>query len=204
MSLQSLRQMRAIVRRVVSLSMIIALSLISAYAAAEWPATPQDYAHLPGYCRARLKPNDIPKATRDRWEQRVGPDFLHVHHYCAALHSLRLASGARSEEDRNRFLRAAVAEIAYVEDKAKPNWFLRAEIEVQKGRALLRLNEIPRAIQAFHSSLKVNPRFPAAYAGIADAYLMLKQPEKAKATLDKGIKAIPNAKGLRTRRASIK
>jgi len=179
------------------------LAWFSTSSRAEWPQSPQDFARLPRYCAARLVPQ-LAETERPRWEKRMGPDFLHIHHYCAAIHSLRLANAATTDHGRAELLNAVVGEIAYVEKLSKPTFFMRAEMSVQKGRAQLRLNQIPAAIQSFNAALKLNPRFPAAYAGIADGFLMLKQPAKAIQALDRGIKAVPNSKSLRQRRAAIK
>lgn len=191
-------------RHFASITLLLVLTSLAAPTFAEWPKTPQDFARLPRYCAARLLESTFPKAEHDRWAKRIGPDFLHIHHYCAAQHSLHLANTTQNANDRILFLRAIVSEINYIETHTQPTFFMRAETSVQKGRALLRLNQIPDAIQSFNAALKVNPRFPAAYAGIAEAYLMLKQPAKAKLALDRGIKAVPNSKSLRQRRATLK
>lgn len=191
-------------QRLVTTSLFLGLMFFGTVAHARWPKSKQDFAQLPRYCSAKLLESAVPEAEVERWAKRIGPDYRHIHHYCAALHNLRLANSASDENERKEFLQAVVNEINYVEHHSTPTFFMRAETGVQKGRALLRLNDVPGAIASFNNALKVNQRFAAAYAGIADAYLLLNQPLEAKAVLERGIKAVPNSKNLRMRRAALK
>ena len=90
--------------------------------ASAWPTTPADFATLPPYCKARLKPSS--ETETQVWSQRLGTGFLHVHHYCAALHTEKLCFRAKTSADRKACLRDAIKEIEYVEDHASPDFIL--------------------------------------------------------------------------------
>jgi len=75
----------------ITLFVFISLLLNATNSFAAWPHTEQDYSLLPPFCWARSHPGS---PEEQLWKKRLdshGEGFVHVHHYCEALHSLRLA-----------------------------------------------------------------------------------------------------------------
>ena len=75
---------------ILKLLIIISLLLTSQWACGAYPGTDADFAVLPPYCKARLSPLGDKDPSNQLWNRRLGHDFLHIHHYCAGLHTRNL------------------------------------------------------------------------------------------------------------------
>ena len=116
--------------------------LVAPSAMAEWPNTPAAFAVLPKYCWARMEA-DKSSPERQMWAQRLGQGFLHVHHYCSALHEMNLANRARNPKEKKRLLSHAIEQIEYVEQRAPADFVLRPEMTSKKQVVRMRLRAIP-------------------------------------------------------------
>lgn len=188
--------------RLTALAILLTCLMAPAVTWAAWPYSEHDFNMLPPYCKAKF--DKTTPADKDHWAKRIGPDFQHVHHYCAALHSLNVANATPDVSKSNYLLGEMVNEIQYVEKLSAPTFFLRAEMSVQKGRALARMKKLVPAMEAFNAAIKLNGKFSPAYAGLADVLLSAGQKSEAIKVLEKGIAAAPGSKSLHQRLARLK
>lgn len=174
-------------------------SVSAPVAAAGYPKTDAEFARLPPYCKARM--SDDNGAAYNHWQGVFGrANFVHLHHYCAALNDLNTARRdfANPEQQRN-VLEAAVKNFTYVERMTRPDFFLRPEVSVQKGKALVLLGRTAEAVQNFNSAIVFRPDYTPAYAALSDLYVDLGEKHKASEILQRGLKAKPDSKVLHKR-----
>lgn len=174
-------------------------------ALADYPTTDLDFAFLPPYCKAKLKQT----SDYGLWDKKLGPDFMHTHHFCASLHSLRVAKFMvprnHEEHERKRYLlKDAVGEIDYMENHAKPNYVLFPYIYTTKAEGLLLQGKKKDAIEYFKKSIATNKKFKMAYVLLSDVYLADGEKSLAKELLEEGIKNIPNSKMIKKRLDKLK
>ena len=149
----------------------ISLLFLTFNASAEYPKTDSDFVSLPTYCKAKLKPNSPGDAQL--WKNKLGHDFTHTHHYCAALHSLKKARSiyqlsADKKEYKRHLLSNAIGDIDYMEDKASPTYILFPHIYTSKAEIYLETNQINKAIAYFNKAINTNRKFTKPYALLSD------------------------------------
>lgn len=179
---------------------IILFSAVSAESmATNWPKTESEFALLPPYCKAKMGPGNglkVPEAEIQKWKQALGPGFMHVHHFCAGLNSLNSTSVAA--------LRVVLKEFEYSQKHSPKDFPLQPKISVEKGKLLLRLNRSAEAVSEFQHAIMLKPNYAPAYAALSDYYAQYDQLiDKAKKTLEEGLKHSPNSKMLKRRLAKL-
>ncbi|CAL1239285.1 protein of unknown function [Candidatus Methylocalor cossyra] len=169
---------------------------LPAFKAGAFATTEEDFAKLPPFCKARASGPE--SATYKLWEQRLGPNFLHVHHYCSGLDWVNKAHSTLDRRKSREWLETALGGFQYMEDQcSSPETFvLMPEILTNKARVLVELGRMPEAAQYFEKALRMNPRYVPAYRSLSDLYLRAKQKEAARQLLDYGIKVNPGNKTL--------
>lgn len=166
-----------------------------------FPKTDLQFAMLPPYCEARMRhENDL---KGQLWRKKLGPDFVHVHHYCAALNALNEAYKTSYKEDTRGMLSRAIKEIEYMEHQTSSNFILRPKIAYDKGTAYEGLKDYPNAISQYQQSIKYNPKLTPAYVALSDLYLKLNKKKEAMEILKQGLKFKPDSKALKKRLAKF-
>jgi hypothetical protein len=122
--------------------MLLYLVLFAAFdVRADYPRTEVDFAVLPPYCWVRFRGKGTPAAKM--WNQKLkGNAFIHIHHYCAALHTMNLVNRTGKRGRQKYLLQVAIKEMEYVERKAGKELVLRPEIAMKKRIARLRLQNL--------------------------------------------------------------
>lgn len=165
------------------------------------PETKREMARLPAYCAARLGPTEDP--AYKRWESVIGPNFIHIHHYCFALHKRFTARAKPDPTERNYWLNSTMKEFDYVEQHAQGPLMLYPEMFTERGRIYLELGDVASASRYFARALKTDPAYGRAYAAMADLYLKQGKRDKAKQLLEQGLAADPGSKSLQKRLARL-
>jgi len=173
--------------------------------AGEYPTTRKDFSLLPPYCIAQLKPSWSKPGEPARWRARLPKAFPHLHHYCAALHSLRQARAiygkdAESTMVRNSMLHSSIiGNITYMEEQTAPSSKLFPHMYTTKAEAYLMLGQTAKAFEYFNKAINANKKFTKPYALMADFYVKNNNKKEALEILKKGLKYSPKSRQLRKR-----
>lgn len=174
---------------------------------AEYPESDLDFMMLPPFCKAKLKPSS--QSEVELWTKKLGYDFGHTHHFCAALHSLRLAKtifplNPDLKERKRHLLSDATSDIKYMEEKAKPDYALFPFIYTTKAEVLIEQGDKKDAITYLKKAISINNKYKMPYIILSDIYLESDQKQLAKELLEEGVKNIPNSKMLSKRLQKLK
>lgn len=178
------------------------------YGGAAYHPTKADMSWMPEWCGLALCKWDTGRpdsATRKEiWRSRLGPIWIHVHHYCAGLgyqHKARLTFGQKREYN----LRRALGEIRYVTSKidsySSP---INAEMLRREAEVHEMMGNPSEAIRTYQKSLLHNRRYTPSYAGISDLLLEHGEYEAAKKVLYAGLQVAPESKLLAKRLTALK
>lgn len=173
---------------------ISALAMTPVALAGKWTSevvkfTEQDFMILPPLCRAKIAQQSN-REVQDYWIRRYGSNWGGMHHYCFGLKALNLAyRDFKNTTKREYFSTQAVNEFDYVLDRAEPNFVLRPEILIQRGRALTLSRSYEDAKQSFEEALKLNPKSVDAWAALSDLYSQMGKNTEAIKVLEQAIEA---------------
>ena len=185
---------------------ILLLCFNTKIALAGYPETTSDYMLLPPFCKARASNSSTPNYKK--WEKKLGHDFLHTHHYCASLHSLRIArsmfpSNRVEQQDKKGLLAFVFDNIKYMEGHAKSTYVLFPHIYTTQAEAYLEAKQPLQAIKYFNKSIQANKKFTKPYALLSDYYKSIKNKKKAISILKEGLKYSPKSRALNKRLAKL-
>lgn len=174
--------------------------LFSAHAAAvePWAPTDAEMAGLPPYCKARMKSGQGSPDYK-MWEQTLGKDFLHTHHYCAGINFINRYYRSRSQQDKRANLNNAINNLQYMVANADPSYSLMPDVYLNLGVVYSLTNQAAQAVTHFNKAIELNPRQPRAYNGLADYYAKTKQTAKALETVTEGLRHNPDTRSLQRR-----
>lgn len=203
-------------RRVASLLLVLLLSA-GAASAQEIPGYPssvtaydrREVAMLPSYCPyTQLFRDHVPGGNNlemiRNLTARLGSIFNDLHHYCYGLMKMnRAVLLARDATTKRFYLNDAVGEYDYMIQRAKPDFVLLPEIHTKKGEALVHLSRGALAVFEFERAIELKPDYWPPYARLADYYKDLGQRQRARETLEAGLKAAPDTQALRRRLAEL-
>jgi len=185
-----------------SLLLIIALFGICPQAQSAWPTTDYDFARLPRFCWVRLKGKDT--AEYQLWAKRIGPDIMHIHHYCEGLFSAMLARVERDPMEKRQLYKNSIGGFMYVEEHSSKNFAWRPRIHYEKGQVYEESGQIKEAIQEYQSAIKLNPKLALAYAALSDLAARSGRTDEAVEILRKGLEQKPDSKMLLRRMSKLK
>lgn len=159
--------------------------------------TAQDIALLPTYCDAKMG-RQAPEAAA-LWRQNMGHEnWIHLHHYCGGLIELnRYYRGTTGRQKAN--LGNSVNEFKYVLDRWTPDFYLRSEAHLNRGRAYKYMRQDGQALADFQKARELNPRLAPASLELADLYVKLGKKNEAITILKSAIGLNPDTKSLRRR-----
>lgn len=166
---------------------------------------PREVAMLPPYCahtqlfRNRVSGGNNPAEIR-KWTAVMGPSFNDLHHYCWGLMKANRGQYlARDKQTRDFYLGSAIQEFDYVLQRAPAEFALRPEILTKKGENLLKLGNSPAAVAALEEAAELKPDYWPSYAALSDLFKNAGELGRAREWLDRGLKAAPDSRALRTR-----
>ncbi len=174
---------------------LLAVLLPISPATAAWEPTQAELGALPPYCAARF--GGSAEALRNA-KASMGPDFSHIHHYCAGLNFINRVRGSASSTKQDTLL-AAVRNFDYMLGHASVDFYLRPEILMNRGIALTMLKRNGEAVGNLMQAIELDPGQPRAYMALADLYLTLKNHSKALETVTQGLRHNPDTKSLQRR-----
>lgn len=177
--------------------LILSLIFLPSVCFSEYPKSKDDYRLLPPFCKARASGSK--SVDYKKWQRILGKDFLHVHHYCAGLHTLNKARRTRDKKDRNYLLKVANKHILYMDGHANSRFKLFPQIYSTRGEIYELLGNNPKAVHAYSKSINANKKFTRPYGKLADIYYKLGQKDLAVQTIKRGLKFKPKSKSLNRR-----
>ena len=160
-------------------------------AAAEFAATPQEAA----MCKVMVYDRSDP-ADHGNW--------MHMHHYCDCLRFINRAYSAVGDQKAvHGNIQRALSSCDYVLRNTTPDFYMRAEVHLQKGKALRLDRQESMAISEFMEAIKGNPGLDQAYAELADIQARNKKSGEALKTVTEGLRHVPGSKPLKRRYAEL-
>lgn len=163
-------------------------------ATADYPETDFDYALLPPFCKARSV--DYRTPLFQLWRNRLGPDFEHIHHYCAGLHTMNVAAKSRDIVERLYKYKVAAGEMAYIEAHAKPDFKILPKLYFDQGQAWEFGEKIDEAVKSYKKSIALYQKSALPYLALSDLYEKKNMKDQAKSILEQGLQHNPNSKPL--------
>lgn len=174
--------------------LVLAVFAGTAYAADY--ATDQELATtLPKFCYVKHKQAGTPQEAAEK--ARFGHEnWGHMHHYCAALAHADRARRAKSQAQAMGELRVATEQYEYVNRGFSPTFWMRPQMYVEWGNALVKLKRQAEAVKLFDQAIRLNPTYLAAYLQLADTFRELGMKAEALDVATRGLRQIPNAPAL--------
>jgi tetratricopeptide (TPR) repeat protein len=152
---------------------------------------------LPPYCIARVMEKD--KVGWQAGVARFGKGWDHLHHYCYALNWINRYNKTFDQAARKFYLQNAIGDMDYVFKNTAPDFFLRPEIHVQKGKLFAAAKRNIEAAGEFEQALQDNPNYVEAYVALSDYYKNNGQQSKSIAVVQQALQRVPNNKSLQKR-----
>jgi len=157
-----------------------------------------DYLHLPELCRyTQWREPNVNVSILNKWKRKLGPDWIHVHHFCRGLNLKFHSQNTMERKQFARLSKDAIGEFSYIRIHASQNFSLMPITNVKIGELLVGLKRFREAEESFHEAIRLNPKFTPSYSELSKLYIKQKQKDKAKKTLLEGLKISPNSKLLK-------
>lgn len=151
---------------------------------------------LPSFCQVKLNPNSS-LADIKLYSGKIGPDWLHIHHYCSALKFInRYKSSFANKTDQAFYFQSAMGEFEYMFGHSSPTFWMRPEMHVQKGKLLAAAKRNVEAVNEFEQALQDNPNYVEAYAALSDLYKNTGQQLKSITAVEQALQLAPNNKSI--------
>jgi tetratricopeptide (TPR) repeat protein len=168
--------------RLVWLALLAAalLTLPPAVLAFSFEPSEKDYYLYPDFCKAKMSDFHrnrkgwwdtkfpINEAQIAFWSKAVGPDWPHLHHYCAGLTNLSQANDVmwlrKSRLSARQRFGHAVRQIEYTLSRSKPGHPLWEQMSLKYAEALGGAGQYADAMEALGEVLARNPKNEQAYA----------------------------------------
>lgn len=174
-------------------ALVLSVPLLSAHAS-EYP-TDAEIAYLPDYCRVKLKESGTPQ-ERAAMERFGPPNWIHMHHYCAALNLVKRAQKASNQGAAVGYLKMAAGQYEYVNKGFLPDFWMRPQLYVEYGQVLLRLKDHATAAHYFAEAIKLSPGYAAAYLPLINTYRDLAMKPAALDVATAGLRQFPESQAL--------
>lgn len=179
----------------------VAASVICANAGAtDLSFTPNagEMLRLPAYCQVRFSaPPQSPEWKG--WRDRIGANYIDLHHYCAGINFVNRYWGARTAKDRSFYLQNAMNNFDYMVKAEKPDFTLRAELYSHRGEAFKLMRRPAEAVRDFNHALSIDPRFVKPYLQLAELNVAGKTAARALEIVTEGLRHVPDSKALQRR-----
>lgn len=153
---------------------------------------------MPPFCAAKF---NLKQGSPEwnAWRDRIGENFIDIHHYCFALVAVKRYWGARTKQDRGFYLQRALNNYDYIVNAAKPDFALRAEVHAGRGEVFMLMGRPGEAAKDFNQALAINPGFVKPYLQLADLYAASKSTARALDITTEGLRRVPDSTALQRR-----
>lgn len=146
--------------------------------------TPQENA----MCQALIY-NGRDTSDRENW--------MHMHHFCDCIRFTdRASAGWGRPEDVKYNLEIAIGGCDYVLGHTKPDFYMRPEVHVQKGKALILAKKNIEAVNEFLLAIRGNPNLTKAYIELGRVQVRMGTKQEALKTVTEGLRFVPDSKAL--------
>jgi len=157
-----------------------------------------EMARMPEYCKVKFRsPQGSPEWLA--WRDRMGRNFIDIHHYCAALNFMNRYWGATDARARSHYLRSALDNFSYMVKAESPDFPLRAELYSNRGEVFKLQGRPGEAERDFRHALELDPRLTRPYLQLIDLYEGRKQRKAALETATLGLRHNPESKAMQRR-----
>lgn len=153
---------------------------------------------MPPYCKVKFTAPQN-SAEWQMWRDRMGQNFIDLHHYCAGLNYVNRYWGARDAKDRSYYLRRAMDNFTYMVKAEKPDFPLRAELYANRGEVFKLQHKPGEALRDYLHAIEIDPKLTRPYFGAIDLYKETKQQDKALDIAKSGLQHNPNSTALQKR-----
>lgn len=176
--------------------------LLANNAMAILPSTiqPNEFPALPAYCEAKLS-ND--PSDDKAYSGMIGPDWLHIHHYCFALNFTNRFYKASNPEDKRHYLQDAFGNHDYVLSHARADFWMRPEIHTEKAKLYRASKRYAETVGELKKALQIKPDYAGAYVVLSDVYRDLNKKSDSISVVEKGLQYAPYNKPLQRRYKSL-
>lgn len=159
---------------------------------------PAEILRLPPYCQAKF---NAPQGSAEwkAWRDRIGENFIDLHHYCAGLNYVSRYWGARSPQDRGHYLQRALDNFSYMARAEKPDFALSAELYSNRGEVYRLMRKPGEAIQDYSTAIARNPGLVKPYLQLAELHVANKAPSRALEAVSEGLRHVPDSTALQRR-----
>ncbi|CAG9932779.1 tetratricopeptide repeat protein [Candidatus Nitrotoga arctica] len=185
-----------------SLTILVVLGLLAVNqvsAVAPYKATAAELSVLPLFCQTKLSATSS-AADHALYSGKIGPDWLHIHHYCFGLNFInRYKRSFGNKTDQAFYFQSAMSEFEYIFGHSSPTFWLRPEMHVQKGKLLAAAKRNVEAVSEFEQALQRDPNYVEAYVALSELYQNTGQQLKSIAAVEQALQRAPNSKPLQRR-----
>jgi tetratricopeptide (TPR) repeat protein len=160
--------------------------------AGQWTDT--EIRSMPPYCAARLHKNS---AQENHWRSVLGPDYLHTHHFCAAIGYINRYYAARTARSKTFNLQNAMGNLNYMIAHASPDYSLMPEVYLNRGQVHAFMKKDGAAIMDMLKAIELGPHLTRAYSMAADYYVKMNNKDKALSVVTEGVRRNPDSTVLK-------
>ena len=160
--------------------------------------TDAEFANLPPFCRANMKSGQG-SPDYQMWQNTLGKDFGHTHHYCTGLNSINRYYRSRNAMDKGFHLNNAAGDMSYMITHASPDYSLMPDVYLNRGLVYSLMKQHGKAVADMNKAIELDPRQVKAYNVLADYYSSTNQKNKALETVTEGLRHNPETKSLQRR-----
>ncbi|NOQ17372.1 MAG: tetratricopeptide repeat protein [Methyloprofundus sp.] len=160
-------------------------------------ATPLEMKMLPKLCQVRFQyGHEAPEFAK--WKKILGPEYIHVHHYCGGLIDMFQANA--NSRHRKGNLESAKADFNYVlRNTQNPKFILLPDLYYRLALVSKGQGNIGEAIGYAEKSINAKRNYLNPYILLADIYIKAGKKSSAKKVLLQAKKYHPNSKRLKRR-----
>lgn len=149
---------------------------------AGYEMTENEVSALPDYLKIRLyyhlRSNESPYKN---WEKRLGPDYIHVHHFAFGIIFAKRA--ILNKDKKHHYLNRAISEYSYVIRNSRNKLPILHHVYAKRADAYVELGNCNFAIIDYQASVNLNSGYVYAYTGLAGCYSSLGMTDEAAAVL---------------------
>lgn len=179
-----------------ALTIFFLFSASNAMAAIPSAPAPDEILTLPAYCKAKLS---LDPSDDIQYSGMIGPNWVHIHHYCFALNFTNRYYKHFDSQDRRYFLKNALDNYDYMFSHVTPDFWMLPEIHTEKGKLLSSAKLYTEAVGELEKALQGNPSYAEAYVALSDVYLNMDQKSNALTAVERGLQHVPDKKSLQRR-----
>lgn len=153
---------------------------------------------MPPYCQAKF---NLPQGSPEwnAWRDRIGDNFIDLHHYCVGLNFVNRYWHARSKQDKGFYLQNAMNNFDYIVKAEKPGFALSVELYSNRGEVFKLMGRPGEAARDFKHAISINPEYVKPYLQLADLDAAGKSAARALETVTEGLRHVPDSTALQRR-----